>query len=98
MNRSNKVKTKNEVKIIYLLHPLHKVPAVAQRVGYYTHEAKVIGYELQFPDGHRCSLTYAEIGQLIAAGEAYGKEEMGVGAGSESVTSKSRNGRLARGI
>ena len=71
---------KTEVKIIYLLHPNERVPAVAQRVGYYTEAAKVIGYELQFPDGHRCHLTYAEIGDLIAAGEAYGKEEMGVGA------------------
>lgn len=79
MKRSNKVKPKNEVKIIYLLHPIQKVPAAAQRVGYYTETAKVIGYELQFPDGHRCQLTYAEIGHLIAAGEAYGKEEMGVG-------------------
>ena len=88
---------KTEVKLIYLLHPNEEVPAVAQRVGYYTEAAKVIGYELQFPDGHRCHLTYAEIGDLIAAGEAYGKEEMGVEQGSELMMDRPQNGRLAKG-
>ena len=69
--------TKNSTHVIYMQHPVHHVPSVAERVGYYYEGIKVIGYELQFPDGHRCKLRYAEIRALKAA---Y------VGAGGEGVT------------
>jgi len=64
-----------EIKVIHLLHPIQRAPAEAQRIGYYTQAGRAVGYELQFPDGHRCNLTYAEIGKLIEADEAYGREE-----------------------
>lgn len=63
-----------EIKMIHLLHPIERVPAEAQRIGYYLQAGRAIGYELQFPDGHRCKLTYAEIGELIEADEAWGRE------------------------
>lgn len=49
-----------------LLHPIHRVPAVADVVGYYLDPvtSRNIGEELQFCDGHRCKLTYAEIQDL----------------------------------
>ena len=59
--------TKNSTHIIYMNHPVHDTPSVAERVGYYYDGLKVIGYELQFPDGHQCKLTYQEIRVLKAA-------------------------------
>lgn len=50
-----------------LQHPLHQVPAVAQVVGYYVKNGRNVGEELQFCDGHRCKLTYAEITKLQQA-------------------------------
>lgn len=63
-----------EIKVIYLLHPVKQIPAEAQRIGYYLEAGRVVGYELQFPDGHRCKLTYAEIGELIEADRTWGRE------------------------
>ncbi len=63
-----------EVKAIQLLHPLLNVPAVAKCVGYYVGKnGRNIGMELQFPDGHRCKLTYGEIAKLQKSAET---EEM----------------------
>lgn len=49
-----------------LLHPLLKVPAVAVVTGRYYAAGRNIGEVLQFVDGHRASLTYAEISNLEA--------------------------------
>lgn len=49
-----------------LLHPLLKVPAVVVVTGYYQRNGRNIGEVLQFVDGHRASLTYAEISNLEA--------------------------------
>ena len=59
--------TQNSIHIIYMNHPVQDVPSVAERVGYYYEGIKVVGYELQFPDGYRCKLRYAEIRALKAA-------------------------------
>ena len=59
--------TKSSTHIIYMNHPVQDVPSVAERVGYYYEGIKVVGYELQFPDGHRCKLTYREIRVLKVA-------------------------------
>lgn len=55
-----------------LMHPVLSVPSVATVVGYYIGaHGRNIGEELQFCDGHRCKLTYNEIGKLQDALEAY---------------------------
>ncbi len=55
-----------------LMHPLLNVPSVATVVGFYIGAAgRNIGEELQFCDGHRCKLTYTEIGALVDALEAH---------------------------
>ena len=60
---------KTEVKIVYLRHPLNNIMSAAQRVGYYYQHGRCVGYKLQFPDGHTCHLTYAEIGVLMKEDE-----------------------------
>lgn len=62
---------KTKVKVIYLLHPVVEVPSVGRRIGHYYDGIKVIGYKLEFPDGHTACLTYEEIGDLMARHEAY---------------------------
>lgn len=52
-----------------LLHPLLHVPAVATIVKDWMVNGRYHGLELQFPDGHRCLLTFAEIAALQAAVE-----------------------------
>lgn len=47
-----------------LQHPLHQVPSVAVKKGYYQQNGRAVGLELQFCDGHRASLTYDEINAL----------------------------------
>lgn len=59
------------VKLIHMMHPIQDVPAMAQRIGYYMKNGRNVGYELQFPDGHTCYLTYAEIGELMEAEREY---------------------------
>lgn len=58
--------TTNKNRTRELLHPLLKVPAVAVVTGYYQRNGRNIGEVLQFVDGHRASLTYAEISNLEA--------------------------------
>lgn len=60
---------KTEIKIIFLNHPLHQLPSVGKRVGWYHKNGRAVGYELQFPDGHRCKLTFEEIRELMSAEE-----------------------------
>ena len=48
----------------HLRHPLTNTPATAAAVGYHTQAGRAVGLVLQFPDGHRCHLTYNEIGNL----------------------------------
>lgn len=50
-----------------LLHPIQNVPAVATIVSDWMKNGRFIGLELQFPDGHRCKLTFAEIQAAQAA-------------------------------
>ena len=59
--------TQKSTHIIYMNHPVHDTPSVAERVGYYYEGIKVVGYELQFPDGYRCKLRYQEIKVLKVA-------------------------------
>lgn len=57
--------TKAEQQTINLHHPLHTdTPATAVVLGHWMESARVIGYELQFPDGHRCQLKFSEIDEL----------------------------------
>ena len=49
-----------------LLHPVLAVASIATVASYYQRAGRNIGEVLQFVDGHRASLTYAEIGQLEA--------------------------------
>lgn len=50
---------------LHLRHPLQDVWAVARIVGAWVGKVgEQLGYVLQFPDGHRCSLTFEEIRQL----------------------------------
>lgn len=44
-----------------LIHPLHGVPAVATQEDYWREKGRAVGLELQFCDGHRACMTYAEI-------------------------------------
>lgn len=54
-------------KIIHLQHPTLHVPAEALQVGYYREAGRIVGLELQFADGRRMKLTFAEIADLQAA-------------------------------
>lgn len=49
------------MKTIKLLHPIHDVPAVADVVDKLFDNGRYTGYILQFPDGHRTQMTFAEI-------------------------------------
>jgi hypothetical protein len=56
-----------EKKTRQLRHPLHNAPATATVEGFY-HDpdtGRNVGEVLQFPDGHRASLRYGEIAELV---------------------------------
>jgi hypothetical protein len=57
----------NRTQTYELQHPLHQVPSVAVKTGYYQQNGRPVGLELQFCDGHRASLTYDEINKLKRA-------------------------------
>lgn len=50
-----------------LIHPLLDVPAVAVEVDYWRRNGRTAGLVLQFCDGHRASLTFAEVERLQEA-------------------------------
>jgi hypothetical protein len=56
-----------ELKAVHLQHPLLGCPAMAEFADYYLVNGRNVGMVLQFPDGHRASLTYAEIESLQGA-------------------------------
>lgn len=65
-----------ETKIVRidLLHPVERVPAVAEQVGWYAPNGRAVGLKLAFAGGHVACLTYEEIRSLVAAAEAFNSE------------------------
>lgn len=61
-----------EVHTVALRHPLNGCEAVATQAGYYQKNGRAVGLVLEFADGHRASLSYAEIRQLQQGEETDG--------------------------
>lgn len=57
-----------------LMHPVLRVPAIADVVGDWMKNGRYHGLELQFPDGHRVKMSFSEIGEAQAALETEAAE------------------------